>query len=50
VKLARAGPSCYRVAPVYNKPETIDDLVEGITARILGASRIEQDLVKEWKA
>jgi flavin prenyltransferase len=50
LKLARAGALIMPAAPpFYNKPQSIDDLVNGITARILAHLGIEQDLVPEWK-
>jgi flavin prenyltransferase len=49
LKLSHAGtvilPAC---PPFYNKPQSIDELVDGITARIMSLLGIDQDLVKEW--
>jgi flavin prenyltransferase len=51
LKLARAGAVILPASPpFYHGPETIDDLINAITARILSQLRIEQTLVKEWKA
>ncbi|MDO8587064.1 MAG: UbiX family flavin prenyltransferase [Armatimonadota bacterium] len=50
LKLSRAGAVVLPASPpFYNKPQTIDDLVNAVTARILSHLGIEQDLVKEWK-
>jgi flavin prenyltransferase len=50
LKLSHAGAVVLPASPpFYNKPQTIDALVDGITARIMSQLGIEQDLVKEWK-
>lgn len=50
LRLARAGAVIMPAAPpFYNKPQSIEELVNGITARILAHLGIEQDLVPEWK-
>ena len=49
-KLAEAGAPILPAAPsFYNRPQTIDDLVDTIVARTLQVLGIEQDLVGEWK-
>jgi flavin prenyltransferase len=51
LRLARAGAVIMPASPpFYNKPESIDDLVAQITARILSHLGIQQDLVAEWRA
>jgi flavin prenyltransferase len=48
--LAEAGATVLPAAPAfYHKPQTIDDLVDTIVARVLQSLGIEQDLVGEWK-
>jgi flavin prenyltransferase len=48
--LAEAGATILPAAPsFYNRPQTIDDLVDTIIARTLQVLGIEQDLVGEWK-
>ena len=49
-QLAEAGATILPAAPsFYNKPQTIEDLVDTIVARALQALGVEQDLVREWK-
>jgi flavin prenyltransferase len=48
--LAEAGATILPAAPsFYNRPQTIDDLVDTITARTLQVLGIEQELVGEWQ-
>ncbi len=47
--LAEAGATILPAAPAfYHRPQTIDDLVDTITARVLQNLGIEQRLVQEW--
>jgi 4-hydroxy-3-polyprenylbenzoate decarboxylase len=48
--LAEAGATVLPAAPAfYNRPRTIEDLVDTIVARTLQALGVEQELVGEWK-
>jgi 4-hydroxy-3-polyprenylbenzoate decarboxylase len=50
LKLSQAGAVVLPASPpFYNKPQTIDDLVDAITARTMSHLGLEQCLVKEWK-
>jgi 4-hydroxy-3-polyprenylbenzoate decarboxylase len=47
--LAEAGATILPAAPAfYHRPQTIDDLVDTVTARVLQNLGIEQRLVQEW--
>ncbi len=49
-QLAEAGATILPAAPgFYHKPETINDLVDFLVARILQQLGIHQDLMKEWQ-
>lgn len=49
LKLRRAGAVILPASPgFYHQPQTIDDLVDFIVARILKSAGIEQDLVRPW--
>ena len=49
LRLSRAGAVILPAAPgFYNKPTTIDELVDFIVARVLDQLRIEHDLSKRW--
>ena len=49
-QLAEAGATILPAAPAfYHKPQSIDDLVDTIVARILQSLGVEQDLMAEWQ-
>jgi 4-hydroxy-3-polyprenylbenzoate decarboxylase len=49
-QLAEAGATVLPAAPAfYHRPQTIDDLVDSIVARVLQALGVEQELMAEWK-
>ena len=49
LRLARAGAVILPAAPgFYNRPETVDDLVDFVVARVLDQLGVEHDLVKRW--
>jgi 4-hydroxy-3-polyprenylbenzoate decarboxylase len=51
LKLARLGVSIIDANPAfYQKPETIDDLVNFVVARILDHLDIEHNLLLPWQA
>jgi 4-hydroxy-3-polyprenylbenzoate decarboxylase len=37
------------VLTTYSKPETVDDLVDHITGKVLDALRIDGEVQKRWK-
>jgi len=49
LKLARLGASIIPASPgFYNKPNTINELVDFVVARLLQQLEIDSDLVKPW--
>jgi 4-hydroxy-3-polyprenylbenzoate decarboxylase len=49
LRLSRAGATILPAAPgFYNKPQSIDDLVDFIVARVLDQLDVEHALVKPW--
>lgn len=49
-QLAEAGATILPAAPsFYSRPQTIEDLVDTIVARVLQNLGVEQELVQEWK-
>lgn len=49
LKLSQMGVTILPASPgFYQKPQTIDDLVDFVVARILNQLGIEQDLLKRW--
>lgn len=49
LKLRRAGAVILPASPgFYHQPQTIDDMVDFIVARILKSAGIKQDLVRPW--
>lgn len=49
LKLTRMGATIIPASPgFYHKPESIDDLVDFVVARILDQLHLQQDLVKPW--
>ena len=47
--LARAGATILPASPsFYTRPQTLDDLVDTVVARILDHLGFSQDLVKPW--
>lgn len=51
LSLAKMGVTMLPAAPgFYHRPETVDDLVDFIVARILDHLDIEHDLVRRWGA
>lgn len=50
-QLAEAGATILPACPAfYHEPQTIEDLVDTVVARILQNLGVEQDLVGEWQA
>ena len=50
VTLAEAGATVLPAAPAfYHHPQTIDDLVDTVVARVLQNLGVEQDLMGEWQ-
>ncbi|MEM7206967.1 MAG: flavin prenyltransferase UbiX [Pseudomonadota bacterium] len=51
LKLARIGVTILPPNPgFYNKPETVDDLIDFVVARVLDQLKIEQSLMPVWGA
>ena len=49
IRLSRAGATVMPACPgFYNRPKSVEDLVDSVTARVLDHLRIEHDLVKPW--
>lgn len=49
LKLTRMGATIIPASPgFYHKPESIDDLVDFVVARILDQLHLQQDLMKPW--
>jgi 4-hydroxy-3-polyprenylbenzoate decarboxylase len=49
LRLSRAGATILPAAPgFYHKPQTVDDLVDFIVARVLDQLDVEHSLVKRW--
>jgi len=49
LKLARLGVTILPAAPgFYHRPQSVDDLVDFVVARILDQLGVEQTLVKRW--
>jgi flavin prenyltransferase len=49
LRLSRAGATIMPACPgFYNRPESVGDLVDSVTARVLDHLGIEHDLVKPW--
>lgn len=49
LKLAQLGVTIMPANPgFYNQPQSVDDLVNFVVARILDHLNVEQDLVKRW--
>jgi len=49
LKLTRMGAVIIPASPgFYHKPETIDDLIDFVVARILSQIGLEQDLMAQW--
>lgn len=49
LSLSRMGAVILPASPgFYHQPQTIDDLVDFVVARILNQLGIEQDLLKRW--
>jgi 4-hydroxy-3-polyprenylbenzoate decarboxylase len=49
LRLSRAGATIMPACPgFYNRPGSVMDLVDSVTARVLDHLRIEHELVKPW--
>ena len=49
LKLARLGVTILPAAPgFYHRPQSVDDLIDFVVARILDQLGVEQTLVKRW--
>jgi flavin prenyltransferase len=49
-QLAEAGATVLPAAPAfYQRPQSVEELVDTIVARILQSLGVEQDLMKEWR-
>jgi len=49
LKLAQIGVTILPASPgFYNKPQTVDDLVDFVVARILDHLKVNHDLVPRW--
>jgi 4-hydroxy-3-polyprenylbenzoate decarboxylase len=49
LRLTRAGAVVLPAAPgFYNRPQSIDDLVDFVVARVLDQIGVEHSLVKRW--
>lgn len=50
-QLAEAGATILPAVPAfYHRPQTIEDLVDTVVARVLQNLGVEHDLMKEWQA